>query len=278
MITQSAHRHRRCQLWALHAPAATQIAILQVCDSLGVELTVVPLTEQYWDRVISHCVSEIRAGRTPNPDVLCNSRVKFGAFHEYLESSFGQRFDRIASGHYARVQRDDVAEHAAPRGSMRLNTADAERSALPHRATTAARSAHAHAEHDAAHEADERQARVSLHSAPDAVKDQTYFLAHMSRRQLARSMFPLGHFSKAQTRQLAAQLSLANQQRKDSQGLCFLGKVKFSEFIKVRGDFAALWFILFCCMLLYCSGGMEAHRELRYLFWFALSFARYTSN
>lgn len=48
--------------------------LLQVCQDAGVQLNVVPLTEQYWDRVVSHCLAEIRAGRTPNPDVLCNSR------------------------------------------------------------------------------------------------------------------------------------------------------------------------------------------------------------
>ncbi len=52
----------------------------QVCEDAGVELENVPLTTQYWDRVVSHSVSEIREGRTPNPDMLCNSRVKFGAW------------------------------------------------------------------------------------------------------------------------------------------------------------------------------------------------------
>ena len=47
---------------------------VQVCQEAGVPLKVVPLTEQYWQRVVSHCLDEIRAGRTPNPDILCNSR------------------------------------------------------------------------------------------------------------------------------------------------------------------------------------------------------------
>jgi tRNA U34 2-thiouridine synthase MnmA/TrmU len=52
----------------------------------GVELRVVPLTTEYWDRVVSHTVEEISHGRTPNPDILCNSRVKFGAFYDHLAS------------------------------------------------------------------------------------------------------------------------------------------------------------------------------------------------
>ena len=50
---------------------------VQVCREAGVPLKVVPLTEQYWQRVVSHCLDEIRAGRTPNPDILCNSRCLF---------------------------------------------------------------------------------------------------------------------------------------------------------------------------------------------------------
>ncbi|KAL4513361.1 hypothetical protein Ndes2437B_g00573 [Nannochloris sp. 'desiccata'] len=121
------------------------------CDRLGVELKVVPLSQQYWDRVVAHCISEVRSGRTPNPDVLCNSRVKF-------------------------------------------------------------------------------EPRLAL--TPDAIKDQTYFLAHLSPSQLANTLFPLGNLTKPQVRALAAAAALPNQDRKDSQGICFLGKVRFSEFIK----------------------------------------------
>ncbi|KAL6760010.1 tRNA-specific 2-thiouridylase, partial [Haematococcus lacustris] len=178
----------------------------QVCDSLGVDLEVVPMTSAYWDRVVSHSVSEIRAGRTPNPDVMCNTHVKFGAFFDYLDAQQGQPtarlhdypFDRVASGHYARVLRSPTA--AAP--------------AEP--ATPAATPCQA----------------ALLCLTPDAVKDQTYFLAHLSPSQLSRALFPLGALTKAQVRQLAAVAGLATQARKDSQGICFLGKVKFPEFVQ----------------------------------------------
>jgi tRNA methyl transferase len=76
--------------------------VLQVCDQLGVPLETVPMTDQYWRHVVGHCVAEIKQGRTPNPDVLCNARVKFGSFLDYLEQQGSHGFDRIASGHYAR--------------------------------------------------------------------------------------------------------------------------------------------------------------------------------
>ncbi|KAK9818663.1 hypothetical protein WJX74_000884 [Apatococcus lobatus] len=160
----------------------------QVCEEAGVPLEVVPLSQQYWDRVVHESVSEIRAGRTPNPDILCNSRVKFGAFLEHLQhiqESQGVAYDRVASGHYARLLRNSTSHHP-----------------------------------------------VRLALTPDSIKDQTYFLARLSQDQLQRCMFPLGALTKAQVRQLAAAADLPNQARRDSQGICFLGKLKFDEFVR----------------------------------------------
>lgn len=177
-------------------------------------LTLVPLTEHYWRRVVDAAVSDLRRGRTPNPDVLCNSRVKFGAFVEMLaagevegfersssssssgiggegegEGSVGCGFDRVASGHYASLLR---ASCSSPSDS----------SSLP-----------------------------LLGVARDAAKDQTYFLARLSERQLSAAMFPLGALEKREVRALAAAAGLPNAARADSQGLCFLGKVRFDEFV-----------------------------------------------
>lgn len=149
-----------------------------VCAQAKVPLEVISLQKEYWDRVVAHTVSEIRAGRTPNPDILCNQRVKFGAFFEYLAPHFAY----VATGHYARVVRRD-----------------------------------SHAE---------------LHLTDDPIKDQTYFLSHLSQEQVSRALFPLGDLTKVQVRELAARYDLPNKDRKDSQGICFLGKLKFTEFVK----------------------------------------------
>ncbi len=92
-----------------------------VCEQLDVPLEVVPLQREYYDRVIAYALSEVRKGRTPNPDVMCNSFVKFGAFLEYADQYRpGERadqhglsegdaknpfFDAVATGHYARVEK-----------------------------------------------------------------------------------------------------------------------------------------------------------------------------
>lgn len=166
----------------------------KVCDALGVALEVVPFTNEYWDIVVSHSVGCMRQGLTPNPDMLCNSRIKFGAFHDFLETAHKGEFDRIASGHYARLERPEYRDMLSNKGS--------------------------------------NEGVVALTTTPDVVKDQTYFLAQLSQAQIARSMFPLGPLTKPEVRRMAAEAGLATQNRKDSQGICFLGKVKFSEFLE----------------------------------------------
>lgn len=151
-----------------------------VCEMLDIPLEVVSLQRAYWDRVVAHTVAELKLGRTPSPDILCNENVKFGAFADLIDDSF----THIASGHYARVERVG---------------------------------------------ADSR-----LLKGVDPIKDQTYFLSRLSQKQLNRALFPIGHLPKADVRKLAAFYDLPTQNRPDSQGICFLGKLKFSEFVKAH--------------------------------------------
>ncbi|MEI9966706.1 MAG: tRNA 2-thiouridine(34) synthase MnmA [Candidatus Moraniibacteriota bacterium] len=152
-----------------------------VCEQLGVPLEIVPFQKEYWERVVAYTLDEVKAGRTPNPDMLCNARVKFGAFYEYLEKS-GEQFDKIATGHYAQVE--------------------------------------------------EQNGKFFLKTSPDPIKDQTYFLSQLSQAQLSKALFPIGIFPKSEVRRLAEKFTLPNALRKDSQGICFLGKIPFDEFVK----------------------------------------------
>ena len=149
-----------------------------VCEQAGVSLEVISLQTEYWDSVVSYTISEIKEGRTPNPDMFCNSLIKFGQFYNRIDNSF----EKVASGHYAKVEKMDTI--------------------------------------------------YQLKKSPDPVKDQTYFLAYLTQQQLSRALFPIGNYKKEETRVLAEQYDLPNKGRKDSQGICFLGQVKFDEFIK----------------------------------------------
>lgn len=149
----------------------------QVCKASDVKLQVVPMQREYFTRVVEHTVAEVKNGRTPNPDVWCNNRIKFGLFLEQFPD-----YEKVATGHYAQV----------------TFIGDS----------------------------------LCLKQAPDPVKDQTYFLAHLSKTLLSRVMFPIGHLPKSEVRRLALDYALANATRKDSQGICFLGKFKFKDFLR----------------------------------------------
>lgn len=149
-----------------------------VCDPAGIPLKVISLQREYWDRVVSYTVSELKAGRTPSPDIFCNRRIKFGAFMDRV----GESLDKVASGHYATVS--------------------------------------------------EENGLYRIHRSPDPVKDQTYFLSHLTQEQASVAMFPIGGMMKEEVRSLAHRWDLPNKARKDSQGICFLGKIKYTDFVR----------------------------------------------
>lgn len=78
---------------------------LRVCDKLNIELHTANFAQQYWDNVFEHFLAEYQAGRTPNPDVLCNREIKFKVFADYADKLGA---DWIATGHYAQVKRIDI--------------------------------------------------------------------------------------------------------------------------------------------------------------------------
>lgn len=149
-----------------------------VCKQAGVPYQVIPLQREYWDNVVAYTIAEVKAGRTPSPDIFCNQRIKFGSFFSKIDESY----EKIATGHYATVE--------------------------------------------------QQGSEFILKRAKDPVKDQTYFLSHLNQAQLSRLIFPLGPLYKSEVRDLARHYNLPNQARKDSQGICFLGKIAFSDFVK----------------------------------------------
>ncbi|CAN7105034.1 unnamed protein product [Brassica rapa subsp. narinosa] len=187
-----------------------------VCEQVDVPLEVVHLTDEYWERVVSYIIEEYRCGRTPNPDVLCNTRIKFGAF---MDAISGMEYDYIASGHYAKVV------HPPADQTDSSSVLELSQDMVP--------------KHVLFFAVLERMSHVVFNvcilptyaSKRYIVKDQTYFLSHLSQTQLKRLLFPLGCVKKEEVRKLATEFDLPNKDRKDSQGICFLGKIKFSDFV-----------------------------------------------
>jgi tRNA-uridine 2-sulfurtransferase len=163
-----------------------------VADVLGIELEHVSFATEYKDRVFAEFLREYRAGRTPNPDVLCNAEIKFKAF---LDHALHLGAEKIATGHYARVRR---------------------------RPSDPGTSGGAHDSTDAAFE---------LLKGLDPAKDQSYFLHRLNQSQLSRTVFPLGELRKTAVRRIAAEIGLPNAAKKDSTGICFIGERPFREFL-----------------------------------------------
>ena len=155
---------------------------MEMCTALarryGVRLEVVDCHREYWDRVTRYTMDKVRAGLTPNPDVMCNRLIKFGAFDEKA----GHDYDLIATGHYAQTEIID--------------------------------------------------GKKWLVTSPDPVKDQTDFLAQIEDWQLKKALFPIGHYMKEEVRSIAEREHLVNARRKDSQGICFLGKINYNDYIR----------------------------------------------
>lgn len=159
--------------WADDLADAKRVAV-----QLDIPFKVYDFQAEYRAKVVEYMIAEYQAGRTPNPDVMCNQEVKFKLF---LETALADGADMIATGHYARVSHND--EYPV------------------------------------------------LSMARDDGKDQTYFLYRVSASALTKTLFPLGDFLKPDIRSMARERGLVTADKKDSQGICFVGQVGIRDFL-----------------------------------------------
>lgn len=148
----------------------------RVAVQLDIDFKVYDFEKQYRQKVVDYMLAEYKAGRTPNPDIMCNQEVKFKLF---LNTALEDGADMVATGHYAKTK------------GGKLNVAE------------------------------------------NKDKDQTYFLYRVKEAALKKTLFPIGEFkSKDEVREIAKKLGLATAGKKDSQGICFVGKVGIREFLE----------------------------------------------
>ncbi len=152
---------------------------MRVCAHLNIPFHFLDAEAEYKQGVADYMISEYAAGRTPNPDVLCNRIIKFGSFMRY---ALEQGADFIATGHYAQVKHE-VNEH-------------------------------------------------TLCVAADEAKDQSYFLWMLTQEDLKHTLFPIGHLQKSEVRRIAEEAGLFTAEKKDSQGICFLGAIDMKDFLR----------------------------------------------
>ena len=174
-----------------------------VADVIGIEIEHVNFAADYKDRVFAEFLREYEAGRTPNPDVLCNAEIKFKAF---LDHAIRLGAEKIATGHYARVREVTGTAAAGPPQGGRRPLGGQERS-------------------------DVGAVRFELLKGLDPLKDQSYFLHRLTQAQLAKTLFPIGELPKTAVRRIAAEAGLPVAAKKDSTGICFIGERPFREFL-----------------------------------------------
>jgi tRNA-specific 2-thiouridylase len=183
---------------------------MRVCAKLNIPFYTLDLEKEYKKEVVDYMIAEYKAGRTPNPDVMCNKYVKFGGFFDW---AMKHGADYVATGHYARV----VA------GQQKIGQANGLASCL-------------HEEIRGPESELFSDGRLSdtvlLLAGRDKNKDQSYFLWTLTQKQLVKTLFPVGDMEKPQVRKLAKKFGLDTAEKKDSQGLCFIGKVDMADFLK----------------------------------------------
>ena len=190
-----------------------------VARKIGIPFYFVDLSGQYRQRVVDYMFDEYSKGRTPNPDVLCNREIKFDAFWE-VARKYGA--DYVATGHYCRKGQADAS----------LSTKD-----LRNEVTQGVWGIR-----PPVSETKQKPSRIyRILEGTDPNKDQTYFLCQLSQEQLATALFPIGHLTKPEVRRIAKEADLPSAEKKDSQGICFVGKVDLPTFLKqklasVEGD------------------------------------------
>ncbi len=154
------------------------IDAISIADLIGINIEIVNFSKEYKNYVFKDFIKEYKAGRTPNPDVFCNSEIKFKAFLNY---AIKLGADLIATGHYARIK--------------------------------------------------EINGIFKLLKGKDSCKDQSYFLYRLNQSQLSKTIFPIGDYDKKVIRKIAVELAFPNAKKKDSTGICFIGKRPFKNFL-----------------------------------------------
>lgn len=201
------------QCWDEKADGCTaeedRASAVAVATKLEIPFRHLNFVKDYKEKVISYFYDEYKKGRTPNPDIVCNTDIKFGMF---LDWAIENGFDYVATGHYARLSGCDAAA-----GEDLL---------LCSHALTAVKDS----------PSQQKTSHYHLLHGKDAGKDQSYFLYRLTQDQLSKSVFPLGNLEKSRVRELAKEAGLPTAHRPDSQGICFIGKVDVKEFLKKQID------------------------------------------
>jgi tRNA-uridine 2-sulfurtransferase len=168
-----------------------------VCDKLGVPYYLIDEAADFQKHVIQYFADEYKAGRTPNPCVMCNQNLKFGRLIDRADQLGA---DYIATGHFARIERP-LTPSLSPNGGEGVRRTG-------------------------------EGARYLLKRGRDSRKDQSYFLFSLRQDQLARILFPLGEKTKSDTREVARHCNLKTAEKEESMEICFVPDKDYGKFLQ----------------------------------------------
>lgn len=172
---------------------------LRVAAFLRIPLHTLDFEKQYGDNVLKYFFKEYQAGRTPNPDVMCNKEIKFKLLYDWAMS---HGFDYLATGHYAQIRKVAISYQQSAK-SYKLKPKTYNLLATSYK----------------------------LIRSADEFKDQTYFIYNIKTGQLPHILFPVGGMKKDKVKALADKIGLPNSGKKESMGLCFVGKIRLQDFL-----------------------------------------------
>ncbi|MBI2054604.1 MAG: tRNA 2-thiouridine(34) synthase MnmA [Candidatus Sungbacteria bacterium] len=177
---------------------------MRVAAILDIPFQTWDFSREYRAAVVSYMIREYAAGRTPNPDVMCNREIKFGIF---LNKALSLGADFVATGHYVRLLPEfSISNSQFSNSEKNLGNYEIENSL--------------------------KIKNYKLKIAKDLNKDQSYFLWTLTQDQLKHVLFPIGDYTKPEVRKMAAELGLPTAEKPDSQGVCFVGEIDVVEFLK----------------------------------------------
>ena len=179
----------------------------RVAAKLGIKFKIWDFSKEYGEKVTKYMIGSYRNGITPNPDVMCNKEIKFGLF---LKKALAEGADFIATGHYVRKIQNPNYKLQTKSKSQIPNKSKIRNSKNYQLSTT----------------------NCQLLKGVDKNKDQSYFLWTLTQKQLKHCFFPVGGYTKPEVRKLAKKFGLHTHDKKDSQGVCFVGQLNVKDFLK----------------------------------------------
>ncbi len=197
---------------------------LRVAAFLGIPLHTVNFEKEYEQNVLNYFFEEYKAGRTPNPDVMCNKEIKFKLLYEW---AIAHGFDYIATGHYAQVvelKPKDLSFKTVDQIMPVDNFSGVAKAKISKKSVGKSQNSEKVS-------LEPSFKPLALSRSKDEFKDQTYFIYNIRTPQLPHLLFPIGGMKKSEVKKLAQKIVLPNATKKESMGLCFVGKIRLKEFL-----------------------------------------------